>query len=226
MSATGNVSLGPNLTPEAAERIYALEKAKIGHRTLALSARLHYALGNTASQIVAVLGHLLRELKHTTKYKSPGPGWPPVRKKLRRLIRDAIALCKAHGDLSQAAFASRRNRIHARLQSPIAADWQDKNARRLIKRLKRHQNELLTFLDQLDVPFDNNRAEREIRPAVLMRKTSYCDRGAETQEILMTVLRTPKQRGHQPLELLPALLASDIATGQLPQLPRKITPDE
>lgn len=173
------------------------------------------------------LTHLLRELKHTTKYKSPGKHWPAFQKKLKRLIRDAIRLRKAHGDLTEAAFASRRARIHQRLQAILAHDWQDKNARRLIKRLKRHQNELFTFLDQLDVPSDNNHAEREIRPAVLMRKTSYgnrSDRGAETQQILMTVLRTLKQRGYQPLDMLPTTLADYIQTGQLPPMPQNLTP--
>jgi transposase len=318
----------------------ALPKAKLGHRTLALSAWLHYALGNTTSQIVAVfnahlrlkltdtgllsmwhrlaevlrpwyeqireealnsavlhgdesgwrvngkthwlwcfctrdvtfylidrsrgspalkkmfrrefagtlvsdfwsaynafvggsaqkcLSHLLRELKHTDQYKSPGPGWPAFRRKLRRLVRDAIRLRKAHGELSAEAFVSRRRRIHARLRRLIATDWQDQNARRLVKRLTRHRHELFTFLEQLDVPFDNNHAEREIRPAVLMRKTSYgnrSDRGAETQEILMTVLRTLKQRGYQPLDLLPTTLAHYIKTGQLTPMPQKVTPDE
>jgi transposase len=175
------------------------------------------------------LGHLLRELKHTQKYKSPGENWPPFKKKLQRLIRDAIRLRKRHGELSDGAFASRRDRLHARLEALIETDWQDSNARRLIKRLKRHRHELFTFLGQLDVPFDNNHAEREIRPAVLMRKVSYgnrSDRGAETQEILMSVLRTLKTRGHQPLETLTNALAEYITTGQLPALPEKITPLE
>ena len=62
-----------------------------------------------------------------------------------------------------------------------------------------------------------------------MRKNSYgnrSERGAETQDILMTVLRTLKQRGHQPLDLLPTILAHYIETAQLPPLPQNITPGE
>lgn len=183
----------------------------------------------TGSAAQKCLSHLLRELKHTTKYKSPGENWPAFRKKLKRLIRDAIRLRKQHGELAEVAFVSRRAKIHRRLQAIIDADWQDKNARRLIKRLKRHQDELFTFLDQLDVPYDNNHAEREIRPAVIIRKNSYGNRsgrGAQTQEILMTILRTLKQRGHQPLELLPTALEQYVETGQLPLLPQRITPCE
>jgi hypothetical protein len=168
-------------------------------------------------------------LKHTTKYKSPGENGPVFRKKLQRLIRGAIRLRKQHGGLTEAVSVSRRAKIRKRLQAIIDTGRQDNNARRLIKRLKRHKDELFTFLDQLDVPFDSNRAEREIRPAVILRKNSYgnrSERGAETQEILVTVLRTLKQRGHEPLELLPTILTHYVETGQLPPLPQKVTPCE
>ena len=38
------------------------------------------------------LVHLLRELEHTEKYKSPGKHWPTFAKKLRRLLADAVRL--------------------------------------------------------------------------------------------------------------------------------------
>lgn len=175
------------------------------------------------------LAHLLRELKHTEKYKSPGDEWPAFHKKLKRWIRDAIRLRQAHKTLPAEAFASRRGRLHTRLDELIAAEWADKHGRRLVKRLRRHRDELLTFLDQLDVPYDNNQAEREIRPAVIMRKNSFgnrSERGVRTQEVLMTVLRTLKQRGHQPLDTLLSALTSYLQTSQLPPLPQKLTPDE
>lgn len=174
------------------------------------------------------LAHLLRELKHTEKYKSPGQQWPAFRKQLKRWIRDAIRLRQAHDKLPAQTYASRRGRLHARLDQLIATEWNDKHGRRLVKRLRRHRGELLTFLNQLDVPFDNNHAEREIRPAVIMRKNSFgnrSERGARTQEVLMTVLRTLKQRGHQPLDTLLSALTRYLQTNQLPPLPQKLTPD-
>jgi len=42
----------------------------------------------------------------------------------------------------------------------------------LAKRLEKYWDALLLFVERPDVPADNNRAEREIRPAVLMRKAS------------------------------------------------------
>jgi transposase len=92
----------------------------------------------------------------------------------------------------------------------------------LIKRLRRHRNDLFTFLDQPNVPFDNNLAERSIRPAVIIRKNSYgnrSDQGADTQAILMSVFFTLKKRGHHPIQTIYDALTTYLKTGQLPPLP-------
>lgn len=168
------------------------------------------------------LAHLFRELEHTEKYKSPGEDWPEFAKKLRRLLGDAIRLWRKQEELSSETYTSRRDRIHGRLAELIDTPWEDPNAKRLIKRFRRHQDELFTFLDQEGVPFDNNHAERTIRPAVIIRKNSYGNRsqqGADCQAVLMSVFRTLRQRGHDPTGTITAALAEYLATGKLPPLP-------
>ena len=150
---------------------------------------------------------------------------PEFAKKARRLIHDAIRLGKRE-DLGAEEFASRHTRLDARLQELIDLPWKDTQAQRLIKRLRRHQHELFTFLDQEDVPFDNNHGERSIRPAVIIRKNSYCNRsanGAHTQAVLMSIYRTLKQRGHDPIITVTNALAEYLKTKRLPALPPKIT---
>jgi transposase len=167
------------------------------------------------------LAHLLRDLKFVEQYKRPGEHWPPFVKKLRRLVGDAIRLHQ-QGNRDGPAFASRRQRLHDRLAELIDTPWQDSQARRLIKRLRRHQGDLFTFLDRTDVPFDNNHAERAIRPAVIIRKNSYAnrsDRGADAQAVLMSIYRTLKQRGHDPITIIRKALTTYLATRQLPPLP-------
>jgi len=174
------------------------------------------------------LVHLLRELEHTEKYKSPGNNWPAFAKKLRRLLADAIRLWRRKAEMPPEEYASRRARLATRLQGLIATDWNDVHAKRLIKRLRRHQNDLFTFLDQKDVPFDNNHAERCIRPAVIIRKNSYgnrSQRGADCQAVLMSVFRTLKQRGHDPIRTVINAIEQFLLTGQLPPLPTKSTAD-
>ena len=58
-------------------------------------------------------------------------------------------------------------------------------------------NRLYHWAEDRNVPADNNLAERELRPLVVARKISFgsqSDAGAKTREILMTVLRTLKER--------------------------------
>lgn len=45
-------------------------------------------------------------------------------------------------------------------------------AQNLLVRLRRHQEAILRFLRELDVPFDNNQAERDLRMAKVQQKGS------------------------------------------------------
>jgi hypothetical protein len=169
--------------------------------------------------------HLLREMLRVDKYEKTGRAWRRFAKKLRRLLRDAIRLSK-HSERSAPDYASKRQRLHERLQKLLDTPWKDRHARRLVKRLRRHAAELFTFLDHPEVPHDNNAGERGIRPAVIIRKNSYANRseeGADMQAVLMSIFRTLKQRGHNPLKTIVAALQTYIQTGNLPPLPAKVT---
>jgi len=173
------------------------------------------------------LVHLLRDLEHVEKYKSPGADWAAFVKQLRRLLGDAIRLWRQKDEYPAETYASRRQRIGARLQTLIDTSWKCTQARRLIKRLRRHQHDLFTFLDQPGVPFENNLAERSIRPAVIIRKNSYGNRsekGADTQAILMSIFFTLKKRGHNPVLVIQKALSTYLTTSQLPPLPGLATP--
>lgn len=173
------------------------------------------------------LPHLLRDVKRTTKYHQPGGDWPVFSRRLRRLVRDSLRLHKNREELSAEAFASRRARLQTRLDQFLEVAWEQKHSRRLAKRLKRHRGELLTFLDVVGVPPDNNHGEREIRPAVIMRKNSQANgsqKGAYTQAVLMSIFRTLKRRGHNPVPTVVAAVREYLKTGKLPPLPAKTTP--
>ena len=168
------------------------------------------------------LFHLLRDLKHVEQYKHPSPQWPEFAKKLRRLIRDGLRLKGRQAEWPAEMYASRCQRLHQRLDQLIATDWNDKQAARLLKRFRRHRDHLLTFLDDPAVPADNNFGERGIRPAVIIRKNTYGNRshrGANAQAVLMSIYRTLKQRGHDPLATITKALSEFLTTGKLPPLP-------
>ena len=92
--------------------------------------------------------------------------------------------------------------------------------------MRRYRDALFTFRDHPGVPSDNNPAEREIRPAVVMRKNSLCNRsenGANAQAVFMSVYRTLKLRGLDPLETIVSALKHNVRTGSLPRLPDQTT---
>lgn len=167
------------------------------------------------------LAHLLREIKHIEKYKDSGGDWPRFGRKLKRLIHDAIRLRKRKSELSVQSYEHRCRRMSERLKLLFEHGWSNKDARRLIKRLRRHKDELFTFLEKDEVPYDNNFGERSIRGAVIMRKNSYNNRsqkGSLTQSILMSVFFTIKQRRLNPVDTVKKALKIYIETDKLPML--------
>ena len=60
---------------------------------------------------------------------------------------------------------------------------------------------LYGWVEQRDVPAENNRAERELRPTVIARKVSFgsqAEEGAKTREVLMSLIHTLKKREQNP----------------------------
>jgi len=168
----------------------------------------------------ACLAHLFRELEKVNEIDRTA-SWRQFSRKLRRLLRDAIRLSRRR-ELPEESFASRGTRLGERLDGLIEMSRENPNVKRLTGRLRRYRDALFTFLDHPDVPSDNNHAEREIRPAVIIRKTSLCNRseaGANVQAIMMSVYRTLKLRGLDPLETIVSALRHYISTGTLAPLP-------
>ncbi|HNQ21977.1 MAG TPA: IS66 family transposase zinc-finger binding domain-containing protein [Phycisphaerae bacterium] len=81
--------------------------------------------------------------------------------------------------------------------------------RRLAKRTLRHRHHLLTFLDYDQVACESNFAERQIGPAVVLRKSSQSNRsgqGAAVQAVLRSIHRTVRLRGHDPITTIATAL--------------------
>lgn len=176
------------------------------------------------------LAHLLRELDHVDEKRLPRKSpdraeeWTKFVKMLRRLIRDGVRL-RRRENYTPELYASRIARIDARLRALAEAEYADEDAARLANRLLRHQDELFTFLDRPEADWNNNLAERMIRPAVILRKGSQCnrsERGAATQAVLMSVYRTLKLRGRDPRQTIADALTAYAATGMLPPMPEAI----
>jgi transposase len=169
--------------------------------------------------------HLLRDLKEVDDGADGGGDWPAFAKGLRRVYTDAVRLAAARPAMPGQEHELKLARLHGRIIELAMSVWENEHARRLAKRLRKYGDELLTFVECDGVPADNNHAEREIRPAVLMRKASQgnrSERGAHTRAVLMTLYRTLKKRGLEPLQATLDALRSYATTGRLPPLPEKV----
>jgi hypothetical protein len=164
------------------------------------------------------VGHLLRNLSEIEASKTRGA----VRfaRNVTALLREALQLKAEKADLSAQTFGERAAALEKRLDRLIHADrrFTDPDNTRFAKRLRKHREHLLRFLylDELDAT--NNLAERQLRPAVISRKTTGCNRvaqGAQAHSILASVLATCHQRA---IPILDFLVELQRAVGDPPSL--------
>ncbi len=106
-----------------------------------------------------------------------------------------------------------RRQAHAKFTASMERflnePWQDEDAVRIAKELRKRSSQLFTFVLDRKVPWHNNDAERQIRQGVLHRKVSGGRRtwsGADHFQILLTIFETCKKQGKNFFEAVIALL--------------------
>jgi len=93
-------------------------------------------------------------------------------------------------------------------ESPIVAA-----ARKLASRLKAKRDEILLFMTDFRVPFDNNQAERDLRMLKVKQKVSGCFRtetGAEEFCRMRSYVSTMKKQGHRVMETIKSVFAGKV----------------
>ena len=148
------------------------------------------------------LYHLFTELLKVDK-KNNSAQWKGFRRTLSRLLKRGVRLSEAKANITPEQFQRRRKSILKQFDRLIYAAYEDDDCKRLCKRLKRHRNEIFTFLDYDGVSPYNNHAEQQMRKPVIARRISQqnrSDKGAETQAVLMSIFRTAELQGLNPLK--------------------------
>jgi hypothetical protein len=99
------------------------------------------------------------------------------------------------------------------------------DTQRLRNRIIRHNQELFIFLDNPSVEPTNNRAERQLRPMVIMRKLTFGNRsdlGALNQAVIMSIIETSVLNDVEPLDIFRALSVKPLTS--LVELPKARPP--
>lgn len=111
--------------------------------------------------------------------------------------------------MSDHGYAVACGRIEARLDRLLERNYRNPDNRRLVGRMIKHRQHLLTFLYEEAVEPTNNAAERALRPAVISRKLSAGNRsptGAHTHSVLASLAQTARQNGRNFLAAAADLL--------------------
>ncbi len=142
--------------------------------------------------------HYARDIKDTLKYKNPGDDYKRHARTLRAILWDSHIDGAVPRGAEALAAKKRLDRRIASLIGRLEKDRDCKHCNRMCKRLVREKGHLFAFLETDGVEYHNNRAERAIRPCVILRKNSNGSRskkGADAIATLMSIKQTCKARG-------------------------------
>lgn len=115
------------------------------------------------------------------------------------------------GGISDHGLAVATGRLEAQLEPLLDRPYRLPENRRLAKHLDHEFEHLFTYLKCPGLEATNYRGEQAIRPAVVTRKVwggNRTEKGAHTQEVVATVLRTSNQQKKDPVPLVSDLLRS------------------
>lgn len=140
------------------------------------------------------LSHLIRNASEVENKKS---GMAAVfSRELKSILRDAIGLSRQRSQMAAADYGAEADRLDAALTHHLRNRiLRDDDNQRLLNGMGAQQDRdnILRFLYAEGIEATNNRAERELRPAVISRKVSHCSRnekGARAFEAFTSVLQT------------------------------------
>jgi hypothetical protein len=125
-------------------------------------------------------------------------------------LQDVVATWKARDSLPPAAWSAKVQQLKLGVENLLDHPAAEPEEARFRERLRRQRAHLLGCLDDPAAEPTNNRAERDLRPAVIARKISCGNRtvsGKITWERLRSIVVTAQKQG---LDLIPAL-ASRLA---------------
>jgi len=159
------------------------------------------------------LGHLLAETKSVEKKHNFTEGsqeWLFCQR-LKEILKIGLAVWNEFkaGKKTEVDLKQTKELMAQVLTELVLLASENEDIKRLQKRIIRHNEELLVFLDHPEVEPTNNRAERQLRPNVIMRKITFgnrSDTGARNHQVIMSVIQTAILNGIEPFTAFLSLI--------------------
>ncbi|HEX8197678.1 MAG TPA: IS66 family transposase [Pyrinomonadaceae bacterium] len=155
--------------------------------------------------------HLLRDLTYIGEAEPAHREWTTLLARLLIEIKDAVEVAKSssHTELDsqlQKDFYGRYHKLIAEAEQLVRGSPEQKSAgltaAKLLNRLIKNKAEVLRFMTDFSVPFDNNGAERDLRMLKLQQKIAGCFRtteGAQTFCRVRSYLSSARKQGRSVL---------------------------
>lgn len=139
--------------------------------------------------------HLLREVEKLEKEFSDNEEIKDFSSRFCSQLTEAM---KLHGmKLSDEEYYKTSKDIYERMQKTINHDYQHLGIKRVQELFIEKHDRMFQWVVNRNIPAENNRAERELRPTVIARKVSFgsqSDAGAKTRSQIMSLLHTARKR--------------------------------
>ena len=143
------------------------------------------------------LAHWLRRCRELEE--QAGAGGADFPRAVKPVLQQALKLRDRHsrGEVGEAGLLIATGRVEAKLDRLLAWPYADQEHRKLAQHLEKERVHLFNFLLCPGLAATHHEAERALRGLVIARKVwggSRTARGARTQSVLMSGLRTCRQQ--------------------------------
>ena len=134
---------------------------------------------------------------------------------LKTVLKETIELWEGYHEGTKvfADLGRGKEQVISRVIELLSLPIGHRDIQRIRKRIIKFNQELFTFLDNPLVEPTNNRAERQLRPNVIMRKITFGNRsalGASNHAVMMSIIQTGILNGIEPLNILLALSVNPV----------------
>ncbi len=125
--------------------------------------------------------------------------------RIRLLLKTAIIWKEMKPKVSEEEYLRRAGILEAKVDQLLNMPHHEPGEQQIANRLLKQRKHLFTFLYKDEVEATNNRAERQLRPAVISRKISCGNKtrkGKRTWEVLTSLAATLHQQGRSFVDFL------------------------